>query len=140
ADGDGQRRGARSVRPLDRRSHLAHQGGNRGRSETPAPHRHRTWPRLRLRARAGRRAMNWRALRGSLFAKIYLTLLASLAAVAIASMIFVRIGQDEQETGSHDRRDALVAAMIPADTDITTLKATLARLADALDGDLAVYG
>jgi signal transduction histidine kinase len=83
--------------------------------------------------------MNWRTLRGSLFAKVYLTLLASLAAVAIASMIFVRIGQDEQELSWHDRRDALVAALIPPGQDQASLQTTLDRLSRALGADLAVY-
>jgi two-component system OmpR family sensor kinase len=84
-------------------------------------------------------SLGWRTVRGSLFAKIYLTLLASLAAVAIASAIFVRIGQDEQDTGWHGRRNALVAAMIPAGTDPASIEATLDRLSRALDADIAVY-
>jgi signal transduction histidine kinase len=75
----------------------------------------------------------------SLFAKIYLTLLASLAAVAVASAIFVWSGRDEPETGWHSRRDALVAALIPPGEDLVSLKATLDRVAAALDADIAVY-
>jgi len=81
----------------------------------------------------------WAAIRNSLFLRVYLALLASLAAVAIASAIFVWLGQDEQEMGWHSRRDALVAAMIPADEDTASLKTTLDRVAGALDADLAVY-
>jgi two-component system, OmpR family, sensor kinase len=81
-----------------------------------------------------------RLLGGSLFAKVYLTLLASLAAIAVASMVFVKIGQDEQETGWHDRRAAIVAAVIPPGQDAVALKATLDRLAAALGADIAVYG
>jgi two-component system, OmpR family, sensor kinase len=81
-----------------------------------------------------------RLLGGSLFAKVYLTLLASLAAIAIASMMFVKIGQDEQETGWHDRRAAIVAAVIPPGQDPAALQATLDRLAAALGADIAVYG
>lgn len=84
--------------------------------------------------------LDWRALRGNLFVKIYFTLLASLAAVAIASAIFVRIGQDEQETGWRGRRDTLVAALIPAGGDQSEIQATLERLSRALDADIAVYG
>ena len=80
-----------------------------------------------------------RLVRGNLFLKIYLTLIASLAAVAIASAIFVRIGQDEQETGWRGRRDALVAAMIPAGADRASLEPTLDRLSRALDADISVY-
>jgi two-component system, OmpR family, sensor kinase len=78
-------------------------------------------------------------MRNSLFVKIYLTLIASLAVVAIASAVFVWIGQDEQETGWHARRDRLVAAMIPAGSDPASLQATLDRFSNALDADLAVY-
>ena len=81
----------------------------------------------------------WPSIRKNLFVKIYLTLLASLAAVAIASGIFVRLGQDEQETGWQARRDRVVAAMIPAGADPTSVKTTLDRLSEALDADLAVY-
>lgn len=83
--------------------------------------------------------LDWRLLRGNLFVKIYLTLLASLAAVAVASAIFVRIGMDEQETGWHGRRDAVVAAMIPAGEDSASLQKTVDRLSRALDADIAVY-
>jgi two-component system OmpR family sensor kinase len=83
--------------------------------------------------------MNWRTFRGSLFAKVYLTLLASLAAVATASMVFVHIGQNEQELSWRDRRDALVEALIPPGQDEAALRATLERLSRALDADLAVY-
>jgi hypothetical protein len=72
--------------------------------------------------------MSWRGFGGSLFAKIYLTLLASLAAVAIASMIFVRMGQDQQELSWRERRDALVAALIPPGQDPASLQMTLDRL------------
>jgi two-component system, OmpR family, sensor kinase len=81
----------------------------------------------------------WPSIRKNLFVKIYLTLLASLAIVAMASAIFVRLGQDEQETGWHARRDRLVAAMIPAGADPALLQASLDRFSDALDADLAVY-
>jgi signal transduction histidine kinase len=83
--------------------------------------------------------MNWRGFRGSLFAKIYLTLLASLAAVAIASMVFVRIGQDQQDLSWRERRDALVAALIPPGQDQASLQATVDRLSHALGADLSVY-
>jgi two-component system OmpR family sensor kinase len=81
----------------------------------------------------------WPAVLNSLFVKVYLTLLASLAAVAIASAIFVRLGQEEQDMGWHGRRDELVAAMLPAGEDPASLKPTLDRLSHALAADLAVY-
>jgi signal transduction histidine kinase len=84
-------------------------------------------------------SLDWRTLRSTLFVKVYVTLLASLAAVAIASMIFVKFGQGEQEIGWHGRREALVAALIPPDEDRETLQATLTRLSRALNADIAVY-
>ncbi|WP_353644679.1 HAMP domain-containing sensor histidine kinase [Mesorhizobium sp. WSM2239] len=78
-------------------------------------------------------------MRSSLFLKIYLTLLASLAAVAIASAAFVWLGQGEQETSWHSQRNAFIAAVIPPDMDRASLKATLDRLANAFDADIAVY-
>lgn len=83
--------------------------------------------------------MTWRFLRGSLFLKVYLTLLASLALVAIASGIFMHLGQDEDE-GWGARRERFVAAMLPAGADASALQSTLARLAEAFDADLALYG
>ncbi len=83
--------------------------------------------------------LDWQSMRNSLFVKIYLTLLASLAIVAVASAIFVWLGQGEQELGWHARRDRLVAAIIPAGESPASLQATLDRLSKALDADLAVY-
>ncbi|HWK68736.1 MAG TPA: ATP-binding protein [Rhizobiaceae bacterium] len=82
--------------------------------------------------------MTWRFLRGSLFLKVYLTLLASLALVALASGVFMHVGRDEDE-GWGARRERFIAAMLPADADPPSLQATLTRLAQALDADLAVY-
>ena len=44
---------AGSLRPLDRRAHLAHPRGHRGRPEEAAPHHHRARRRLRVRQGAG---------------------------------------------------------------------------------------
>lgn len=82
--------------------------------------------------------MRWRSLPGSLFLKVYLTLLASLALVAVASGVFMHVGQDEEE-GWGARRERFVAAMLPANADLASLQATLARLSEALDADLALY-
>lgn len=82
--------------------------------------------------------MTWRFLHASLFLKVYLTLLASLALVALASGVFMHFGQDEDE-GWGARRERFVAAMLPADADAPSLQATLTRLARALDADLALY-
>lgn len=79
-------------------------------------------------------------MRNSLFVKIYLTVLASLAVVAIASAIFVRMGQEREHAGWSGRRDAFIAAMLPAGSDPALLQATVQRLSAAVDADISVYG
>ena len=78
-------------------------------------------------------------MRGSLFVKIYATVLASLVVVALVSAVFVRLGQDEQDLGWVERRNRFVAAMLPADADPRAQQVVLDRLADAIDGDIAVF-
>jgi two-component system OmpR family sensor kinase len=74
-----------------------------------------------------------------LFLKIYLTLLASLAAVAVASAAFVWLGQGEEESSWQSQRARFVAALIPPDMDRRSVEATLERLSRAFDADIAVY-
>jgi len=78
-------------------------------------------------------------MRSRLFLKIYLTLLASLAAVAVASAAFVWLGQGEEESGWQSQRARFVAALIPPDMDRQSVGATLKRLSRAFDADIAVY-
>lgn len=78
-------------------------------------------------------------MRSRLFLKIYLTLLASLAAVAVASAAFVWLGQGEEESGWQSQRARFVAALIPPDADRQSVGATLKRLSRAFDADIAVY-
>lgn len=78
-------------------------------------------------------------MRGSLFVKIYLTLLASLAVVAIASAVFVRVVQDRDAAGWTTRRDAFIAAMLPVGGDPASLQATVEHLSKAFDADITVY-
>lgn len=78
-------------------------------------------------------------VRNSLFLKVYLTLLASLAVVAFTSAFFVRLGQDELDRGWGGRRDKFIATMLPLTDDPAMLKITLERLADAFAADLALY-
>ena len=78
-------------------------------------------------------------MRGRLFLKVYFTLLASLALVALLSAVFVRQGQDEQDRGWGSRRDRFIAAMLPRGDDVATLQKTLDRLAVAFDADVGVY-
>jgi signal transduction histidine kinase len=78
-------------------------------------------------------------LRGSLFFKIYLTLLVSLAVVAVVSGLFVRFGQDEEDRSWQGRFDTFVTAMVPAHASPEEARAVLARLADAFDTDIGLY-
>src|SRR6185295_19741565 len=78
-------------------------------------------------------------MRSRLFLKVYATLLMTLAVVAIASFMFVRMGQDEQDRGWASRRDHFLAAMLPPDADPAALAIVLDRLAAAFDGDIAVF-
>jgi two-component system, OmpR family, sensor kinase len=78
-------------------------------------------------------------MRSRLFLKIYLTLLASLAAVAVASAAFVWLGQGEEESSWQSQRARFVAALIPPDMDRRSVEATLERFSRAFDADIAVY-
>lgn len=84
--------------------------------------------------------MTRRRLRNSLFLKIYMTLLASLAVVAVVSAVFVRLGQDEQDTGWRERRDHFVAAMLPPDAPTAETQLVLERLAAAIEGEVILLG
>jgi signal transduction histidine kinase len=79
-------------------------------------------------------------MRKSLFLKVYATLLATLAIVAMASFMFVRMGMDEEDRGWANRRDHFLAAMLPPDADPAAMKVVLERLAIAFDGGIAVFG
>ncbi|MCA1439900.1 HAMP domain-containing histidine kinase [Ensifer sp. IC4062] len=78
-------------------------------------------------------------MRSRLFLKIYLTLLASLAAVAVASAAFVWLGQGEEESSWQSQRARFVTALIPPDMDRSSVEATLERFSRAFDADIAVY-
>ena len=78
-------------------------------------------------------------LRSSLFFKIYLTLLVALAIVAVASAVFVRIGQDNDDVGWQGRLDIFLVAMLPAGDSPAQSQAVLARLAGAFDTDIGLY-
>jgi two-component system OmpR family sensor kinase len=79
-------------------------------------------------------------MRNSLFLKIYLTLLSSLAFVAVASGVYVHIGQDRDAAGWLSRRDAFLEAMLPADSGPGPTRETLRRLSRAFDADITIYG
>jgi len=78
-------------------------------------------------------------MRGSLFVKIYLTLLTSLAVVAIASAVFVHAVQNRDAAGWTSRRDAFIAAMLPVGEEPAVLQATVEHLSKAFDADITVY-
>lgn len=78
-------------------------------------------------------------MRSRLFLKIYLTLLASLAAVAVASAAFVWLGQGEEDLSWRSQRARFITALIPPDMDRRSVEATLQRFSRTFDADIAVY-
>ncbi|RIK85164.1 MAG: two-component sensor histidine kinase [Hyphomicrobiales bacterium] len=78
-------------------------------------------------------------MRNSLFLKVYLTLLASLVVVALASAVFVRLSHDREDRGWGARRDAFLAAMLPADAAVQETRIVLARLGEAFDADITLF-
>lgn len=78
-------------------------------------------------------------MRNSLFLKIYLTLLASLVVVALVSAAFVRLSRDEEDRGWMARRDAFLAAMLPAGAGVEETRIVLGRLGEAFDADITVF-
>ena len=80
-----------------------------------------------------------RRLRSSLFVKIYVTLLACLAAVAIMSAVFVRVGQDEEDRSWQSRLDAFLSATLPENAGRDELQVRLGWLSDAFDTDIGLY-
>jgi signal transduction histidine kinase len=79
-------------------------------------------------------------IRNSLFLKIYATLLAALAVVALASAAFWLIGQNREDDGWRGRRDRFIAAMLPPTERPAELEATLRRLGHAFEAEIAIYG
>ena len=78
-------------------------------------------------------------MRNSLFLKVYLTLLASLVVVALAGAAFVWLSHDEEDRGWGARRDAFLAAMLPADAGPQETQIVLSRLGAAFDADITVF-
>lgn len=78
-------------------------------------------------------------LRNSLFVKIYLTLIAALAIVAVVSGLFIRMGQDEQDRGWRGRRDAFILAMLPPQAPAAEHQLVIDRLSRALEADIALF-
>jgi signal transduction histidine kinase len=78
-------------------------------------------------------------MRSRLFTKIYLTVVAGLIAVALASGVYWRIASDREQTGWAARRDQFIAAMLPAGDSEAATQVTVDRLAKAFDADISVY-
>lgn len=80
-------------------------------------------------------------MKSRLFVKIYLTVIACLAAVAVASGLYWSAAFDDEEgKGWSARRDRFLAEILPADADRDETRAILERLARAVDADIALYG
>jgi signal transduction histidine kinase len=78
-------------------------------------------------------------IRGKLFFKVYLTVLATLAAVAVASGVYWRVTLDREDVSWGERRDRFVAEMLPPGDDPVFTQATIERFARAFDADIALY-
>lgn len=74
-----------------------------------------------------------------LYVKIYLTLLGSLALVAVATAVLFHLGQDEEDRGWSGRRDAFIAAMLPVDAPAGEQRLVLERLSRAFDADITLF-
>lgn len=78
-------------------------------------------------------------MRSRLFIKIYLTVVAGIVAVAMASGMFWRLASDRDEMGWAAQRDRFIAAMMPPSDDPAAVQSTIDRLAKAFDADISVY-
>lgn len=78
-------------------------------------------------------------LGGKLYIKIYLTVVLTLAAVAVASGIYWSTAIDREELGWAQRRDRFVAEMLPTGEDPVMTQAIVERFAKAFDADIALY-
>lgn len=78
-------------------------------------------------------------IRGKLFFKIYLTVLATLAAVAVASGLYWRVTMDREDVSWGERRDRFVAEMLPPGDDPVFTQTAIERFATAFDADIALY-
>lgn len=80
-----------------------------------------------------------RTLRGRLYVKIYLTVILTLGAVAVASGIYWSTAIDREEIGWAQRRDRFVAEMLPTGEDPVMTQAIVERFAKAFNADIALY-
>jgi two-component system OmpR family sensor kinase len=87
-----------------------------------------------------RRGGRLRRLIGSrLFFKVYLTLLACLTAVAIASGAYWSAATNLDDIDWDERRDRLVEALLPTGDDPAIVDAMLTRFAAGVGADVALY-
>jgi signal transduction histidine kinase len=80
-----------------------------------------------------------RILRGRLYVKIYLTVILTLAAVAVASGVYWRAAIDREDISWGQRRDRFIAEMLPTGDDPVLTQTTIERFSAALDADIALY-
>lgn len=81
-----------------------------------------------------------RQLIGSrLFVKIYLTVLACLAAAAITSGIYWGRAIEDGQAGWRERRDLFIEQMLPASDSAELSRDIINRFARALSADISVY-
>src|SRR5207247_11369035 len=132
-DGSREGRAAGGLRPLDRRACLAYPRGDRGRSEEAAPHRDRARSRLPVRQGTG--------LMRRLYLRIYLAVLASLAAFALAAGLLWRaFGDDGPWSQAYEVAATLAQnALPPAGAAKTEQQAALEKLAANLRADVALF-
>lgn len=78
-------------------------------------------------------------MRSRLFLKVYATLVAAIAVVALLGALVVRLGQDDDERGWAGRRDGFLAAMLPEASDPAALRLVLGRLGQAFGADITVF-
>lgn len=78
-------------------------------------------------------------IRDSLFLKIYLTVLACLAAVAVASAIYWSASSASDGLSWRNRFVQFVERMVPATDSQADLQTMVDRLGHAIDGRLALY-
>lgn len=78
-------------------------------------------------------------MKSSLFLKVYLTLLASLVVLAMASGAFLWLSNDEEDRSWSSRRDAILSAMLPSDATPAETQIVLDRLGEAFDADIAIF-
>jgi two-component system OmpR family sensor kinase len=96
-----------------------------------------------LRPQAAQKRRRWpeaTRIRDSLFLKVYLTLLACLAAVAVASAAYWSASSEQDGSSWRNRFQTFVERVVPASDSQADLQKMVDRLGHAIDGRLALYG